>query len=51
MLFIHWPHHVACGLLVPQPGIEPASLALEAWSFNHWIAREVLLCFELLFIF
>ena len=29
----------ACGILVPQPGIEPA--ALEAWSLNHWTPREV----------
>ena len=31
----------ACGILVPWPGIEPASPALEAWSLNHWTAREV----------
>ena len=29
-----------CGILAPQPGIEPASLALEG-SLNHWTAREV----------
>ena len=34
-------HHVACGILVPQPGIEPVSPALEALSLNHWTAREV----------
>ena len=27
--------------LVPQPGIKPASPALEAWSLNHWTTREV----------
>ena len=34
-------HCVACGLLVPQPGIEPVSPALGAWSANHWTTREV----------
>ena len=37
-----WPCHTPRGILVPQPGIEPASPALEGWSFNHWTAREVL---------
>ena len=36
-----WPHSVAYGTLVPQPGIELMSPALEAWSLNHWTAREV----------
>ena len=26
--------HVACAILVPQPGIEPAPLAVEAWSLQ-----------------
>ena len=30
------------GVLVPQPGIEPAPLALEAQRLNHGTAREVL---------
>ena len=30
----------ACGHLLLWPGIEPTPLALEAWSFNHWTARE-----------
>ena len=30
----------ACGILVPQPGIEPGPLALRAQSPNHWTARE-----------
>ena len=29
------------GSLVPQPGIEPMPLALEARSLNHWTAREI----------
>ena len=38
------PGHAACGVLVPQPGIEPAPPALEAQSFNHWTTREVSEC-------
>ena len=41
---IFWLHRVACGILVPWPGIKPVSPALEAWSLNHWTAREVLIC-------
>ena len=26
---------------LPDPGIEPAFPTLEAWSLNHWTAREV----------
>ena len=36
-----WLCHAACGILVPLPGIEPAPPAVEAWSLNHWTAREV----------
>ena len=32
---------MACGILVPQPGIEPTPPAVEAQSRNHWTAREV----------
>ena len=35
----------ACGILVPRAGIEPVPHAAEAWSFNHWTAREVPLPF------
>ena len=31
--------HEACGILAPQPGIEPAAPALEGEVF--WTAREV----------
>ena len=34
---------VACGILVPQPGMEPVPPALGARSLNHRTAREVLL--------
>ena len=30
------------GILVPQPRIKPAPLAVEAESSNHWSAREFL---------
>ena len=42
IFFIFWPCHVACGILVPQPGIKPTLPALEAQSLNHWTARKVL---------
>ena len=31
---------MACAILVPQPGIEPAPLVVKAQSPNHWTARE-----------
>ena len=34
------PHRAACGILAPQPGIEPTPLAVKARSPNHWTARE-----------
>ena len=36
-----WLYHATCGILVPRPGIEPGPPAVEAWSPNHWTAREV----------
>ena len=39
--FYFWPHHETCGILVPQPGIEPLSPALVAQRLNQWTAREV----------
>ena len=34
---------MSCGTwdLVPRPGIEPASPALEMWTLNYWTDREV----------
>ena len=32
---------MACGILVPRPGIKPIPPAVEAQSLNHWTAREV----------
>ena len=34
-------YHVACGILVPRPRIEPVPPAAEAQSLYHWTAREV----------
>ena len=33
--FFSWLHYTAHGILVPPPGMEPTSLALEAWNPNH----------------
>ena len=40
LFFFFWPC-LAHGIIVPRPGIEPASPALKAQSLNHWTAREV----------
>ena len=40
---LFWPHHVTCGILLPQPGIELTPPAEEEWSLNYWTAREVLI--------
>ena len=33
--------HVACGILVTQPGIELRPPALKVWSLNCWTAKEI----------
>ena len=38
--FLFWPHHMACGILVPWPGTEPRSSAMRVQNPNHWITRE-----------
>ena len=39
--FMFWVSgHVASGILVPQPAMEPISPALAVWSLNHWTARK-----------
>ena len=40
-----WPCYVACGILVPSPGIEHGTPAVEAWSPSYWTSREFLLVF------
>ena len=32
---------MACGILVPWPGIEPVPPKVGAWSLNHWTTKEV----------
>jgi len=44
------PCHVACGILVLQPGIKPSPPALEVWSLNHWTTGEVLTFIFLMFV-
>ena len=31
---------MACGSVVPPPGVEPVPHSLEVQSLNHWTARE-----------
>ena len=40
-LFIFWLCPVACGILVPGPGMESTLPAVEVRRLNHWTAREV----------
>ena len=40
IFFFFWPGHMSYGILVPQPGIESRSPAVEVWSSNHWTTRE-----------
>ena len=41
MYVFFWLHCMASGILIPQPGIEPVSPAVEVQSVNHWTTREV----------
>ena len=41
-----WPRHVACEILVPQPGINLLP-TVESQGPNHWTARGVLYVFVL----
>ena len=38
---LSWTHHMAGGILVPQPGITLAPPAVQAGSLNHRAVREV----------
>ena len=40
-MYIFRLHNGTCGLLVTQPGIEPAPPALEGQSLKYWTTREV----------
>ena len=39
--FFFLPHHMACGILVPQPRAEPITPAVEAYSPNPWTTGEI----------
>ena len=39
-IYLFWPHHSACGILVPWPGIKRISLAVEVQTPIHWTTRE-----------
>ena len=61
--FFFLPYHVACGILIPGPGIQPRSPAVKAQSHTQWTTREFplfglmqshftfYLCFQCLFFF
>ena len=38
-IFIFWPCHMTCRILVPWPGIELMSPALKGQSLSHWTTR------------
>ena len=40
-LFFFGHLSAACGILVPQGGMEAVSPVVEAQSLNHWTTREV----------
>ena len=40
-LISFWPLHGAYRILVPWPGIEHMTPAVEAQSLNHWTTKEV----------
>ena len=31
----------SCGILGPQPGIEPGPMAVKVPNLNHWVARKL----------
>ena len=39
--FFGWPSCTACGILVPQPGMQAVPPAVGVWSLNHWTAWVV----------
>lgn len=56
--FFWWPCHVACRILICQPGIESRPSAVKAWRPNHQTAREfpwnafcLISCFNYAFMF
>lgn len=45
-LFSFWPCHMACGILVPRPGLNLFPPAIEVWSLNNWPARSLIFTFS-----
>ena len=41
-VYLFWPHFTTCEILVPLPEIKRRPSAVETWSPNHWMTREVL---------
>ena len=39
--YFYFIGNVTCRILVPPPGIEPTTPAVEAQSLNHWPTRGV----------
>ena len=37
---LFWLHRMVCGILVPQPRIQPVPPEVKVWNPNHWTARE-----------
>ena len=40
-----WLHHMACRILVPQPGTEPGLSTVKSQGPNHWTAGELPIVF------
>ena len=40
IFYLFWPCCAACGIFVPQLGIQSVPPAVEAGSLNHWTTRE-----------
>ena len=41
LILIFWLHCMACGILAPQPEIEPGLPVFEEQNLTHWTIREV----------
>ena len=39
-IYIFWPYHTACRILISRLGIEPMTPEMKAKHLNHWTARE-----------
>ena len=50
-VWVSWPIHAACKILLPPPGIEPVPSAVKVQSSNHWTTREFPPIFFFFFFF